>query len=185
MIALGRKTLDPQVWIGCVACYNNGRLVGEWYSADSAEDVTIEEIHAEHFGAPKSRELAEHEELWCFNSEGFGGLLEGETSPSGAQAIAELIGRVEDEGKSPLALAAFKGHSGYEIDDPDLIEEFMDAYMGEHASEKEFAIEQSGAGDLSEWPWDYIDWDSYTNDLFINAYWSAEAPEGVFVFCNA
>ena len=28
----------PRVWIGCLACYNEGNLVGDWFDADVADD---------------------------------------------------------------------------------------------------------------------------------------------------
>ena len=30
----------PRAWIGCLACYNEGRLVGDWYDAINAAEVT-------------------------------------------------------------------------------------------------------------------------------------------------
>ena len=30
----------PRVWIGCLACYNEGRLVGDWYDAITADEIT-------------------------------------------------------------------------------------------------------------------------------------------------
>ena len=27
----------PRAWIGCLACYNNARLVGEWFDAETAD----------------------------------------------------------------------------------------------------------------------------------------------------
>lgn len=30
----------PRAWIGCLACYNEGRLVGDWFDAVTADEVT-------------------------------------------------------------------------------------------------------------------------------------------------
>lgn len=40
-------TLDntPRVWIGCLHCYNSGGLVGEWFDAVDAEEVTLTHVH--------------------------------------------------------------------------------------------------------------------------------------------
>lgn len=35
----------PRVWIGCLACYNEGRLVGDWHDALGADEVTSEDVH--------------------------------------------------------------------------------------------------------------------------------------------
>ena len=32
-----RTTTEPAVWIGCLACYNAGRLTGDWYQATEAD----------------------------------------------------------------------------------------------------------------------------------------------------
>lgn len=29
---------DARVWITCLACYNDGRLVGDWFPAEDAEE---------------------------------------------------------------------------------------------------------------------------------------------------
>ena len=35
----------PRAWIGCLACYNNARLVGEWFDAEAADEVTLADVH--------------------------------------------------------------------------------------------------------------------------------------------
>ena len=37
---------EPRVWIGCLACYNSGQLVGHWYPATEAGDVDLDSIRA-------------------------------------------------------------------------------------------------------------------------------------------
>lgn len=43
-----QSTVRLSVWIGCLACYNSGRLVGEWCEAEDAGYVTPDDLH----GAP-------------------------------------------------------------------------------------------------------------------------------------
>lgn len=62
MSVLTITTVNPRVWIGCLACYNAGSLVGKWYDAENAGEVTPGDLH----GHPSS-----HEELWVFDLEGF------------------------------------------------------------------------------------------------------------------
>ena len=52
----------PRVWMGCLACYNEGHLVGEWVDAADAGGLTPDGLH----GSPTT-----HDELWCFDLEGF------------------------------------------------------------------------------------------------------------------
>ena len=35
----------PRVWIGCLACYNAGSLVGDWFDAATADEVTTYDVH--------------------------------------------------------------------------------------------------------------------------------------------
>ena len=37
---------EPMAWIGCLACHNAGNLVGHWYPATEAADVTVADLHA-------------------------------------------------------------------------------------------------------------------------------------------
>ena len=54
----------PHVWPACLACYNNGRLVGQWVDCTDAEDVTLEQLH-EGAGGP----YAGCEEIRCLDHE--------------------------------------------------------------------------------------------------------------------
>lgn len=67
-------TIDttPRVWIGCLQCYNEGNLVGDWYSASEADKITTSKVH-ERVINPGT-----HEELWCLDHENLpitGGVL--------------------------------------------------------------------------------------------------------------
>jgi antirestriction protein len=55
-------THEPRVWLGCLACYNNGRLLGEWMDPAAA---------AEEDGSTWQHmpDLSPHEELWVMDAE--------------------------------------------------------------------------------------------------------------------
>lgn len=191
-----------RVWIGCLACYNEGRLIGHWFDADEASEVTVGQVHKAGGYRPfdtglrtpdaarwspegvEPDDLSNHEELWCFDHDEFGGLLDGECSPSEATRIAELVSDLDDIERE--ALAAYRQHEGDSLDS-DAIERFRDAFAGGHDSERDFAEEL--ADDLGAlnpdagWPARYIDWDAAARDLFIDSFWSADrSGGGVFVF---
>jgi hypothetical protein len=69
-------TTTPRVWIGCLASYNAGRLIGEWCEAtdvdvmnDTWEDVKVQAVRAAraageypvYFGEPEEPFLADNE----------------------------------------------------------------------------------------------------------------------------
>lgn len=81
-----------KVWVGCLACYNDGRLVGEWFDAvDAPQDMEAFDAALEI--APGHRLIDGHEELWCLDTEN--SPVGGEMSPMDAQAYAGLIEDLE------------------------------------------------------------------------------------------
>jgi antirestriction protein len=181
-----------RVWIGCLACYNGGRLVGQWFDADEAEDITPEIIHACDLDVV----LSTHEELWVFDHEGFGGWLSGECSPIDAANADRGLTAFEDSSRAPLvAINAWLDNQGItpnELDDTH-IDAFQDAYQGEYESPANYAREMfhdtHGASDTdrvhSEWPYTCIDWERAAEKLIVGGnIWVAEHVGGVSVFWN-
>jgi antirestriction protein len=119
--------------------------------------------------------------------ENYGGLLDGECSPSEAQKMAETIEHIESCGIPVEAVAAYRDHVGPGYFDPSVnsLDDFSDAYQGEWKDEEDFAYELAkdiGFTEPDTWPGSYIDWERATRDLFLGDYWSAEAPGGIYVF---
>jgi antirestriction protein len=54
-------THEPRVWLGCLACYNNGRLTGRWMPPEEAADMTPENLEPGH--------SPHHEEMWVMDAE--------------------------------------------------------------------------------------------------------------------
>lgn len=73
-----------RAWIGCLACYNNARLVGEWIEAETADEVTLADVHG---GARRVRSGCD--ELWVMDHENIPAL--GEMSPSEAAEWARVL----------------------------------------------------------------------------------------------
>lgn len=185
-----RTDIDtPEVWVGRLGCYNDGRLVGRWVDGIEAGDVTVESLHASSdFGETVTDPYAStHEELWCMDYQGYAGLLDGECSPAEAQRIAEMFEAIAEDSHDPAAVAAWADWTGARLEEWDrpTREEFGDSFNGEWASEQEFAeqlAEDIGVIDESaSWPNDCIDWERATRELFMD-YYSASSPNGVYVF---
>lgn len=34
-----------RIWVGCLACHNAGRLVGEWFDAIDGDTLTVADVH--------------------------------------------------------------------------------------------------------------------------------------------
>lgn len=178
-----------RVWIGCLACYNGGRLVGEWFDASDAGDVIPEMIHPGTFTTGRvGLNPATHEELRVFDVDGApSASLHREMSPSEAQQIADVIATVEDRGHSVQAFAAYCANMGSEFNE-DAIDGFEEAYQGTYASREDFAQELADdlglVPDEQPWPLSYIDWERAARDLFMD-YFDEPAEGGeIYVFRN-
>lgn len=164
---------NAQVWVGCVACYSAGRLVGDWYPAIDAADLTVTDVHD---NKPCPCEYSG--ELHCYDSEGLG---VGECGPIEASQRAEVL-----EGHdNPEALLAYAGHTGLDL--AVAAREFDDAFQGEHDSGEDFAGElYQDLGELrgvSHALACHIDWRGVWRDLECEGYFSAPADGGgVYIF---
>ena len=158
----------PRAWIGCLACYNEGRL------------VTTYDVHGAHSRADS------HDELWCFDHENIP--ISGEMSPADAAAWGRCLAEV-DEHLRP-ALCAWVESGDYVAEgtgDLPSISDFEERYCGEWESFAEYAGATRGLGLLTGVPEEiarYFDWRAWSRDLAFD-YSTYDDPEGgVFVFRN-
>ena len=166
----------PRAWIGCLACYNSGHLIGEWFDAATADEVTIYDVHGD------SR-ADSHEELWVMDHENIP--VKGEMSPADAAAW----GRVYEEADEQWpALCAWVESGSYvaEGDGEEALSDFEDAYLGHWESFEDYAQQLADdiglLADVPEAIANYFDWDAWTRDL-ASDYTTHDSPEGgVFVF---
>ena len=125
--------MDLRVWPGCLACYNAGRLVGEWMDASEAAEYRcpVNPTHEEF-------QCLDHEIPW----------ISGEIGATTATEWAEAVANVEDhEAEAFVIFAKDQGwRSPADVD----LENFRDRYEGEWESAEAHAYEllnQSGESD--------------------------------------
>lgn len=205
------KTDTPRVWIGCLGCYNSGRLVGEWFDATDCPTDMGDWFLGMWERTPRVPDMSQflpdhraegHEELRVFDHENFHGALTGECSPAEAQRIATALVEAADNGTPMEAVGAYISNVGLShVDWDTLPEDVQDAFMGEHDSGADYAQELAeGAGlttgttyghaddkprDLaSEWPFTCIDWDRAWRELELgDGMWTHPTGNGtVYVF---
>lgn len=177
---------NMRVWIGCLACYNNGRLVGEWYDAADAADKTIEDVHVDSGSLPN----ASCEELWVMDHEGFDGWLDGECSPMEAQRIHDVVAAIEDDDFDAGAVRAWADNEGRTLEEWDAPtrQDFEDAFAGEWASEMEYVEELvADTGMLhgvDETLARYFDFEAFRRDIFMSDMYSVKVSwsSSVWVF---
>ena len=167
----------PRVWVGCLAHYNHGHLVGAWYDAAEAGDITVEEVHRDG-GYPRD---CEGDELWVFDTNNLGDA--GEMSPHEATVWGERFQELTDSRKWPAYLV-YNTHFGTNGELPE-VRDFEEAYRGRfdefgdyaHQSAQETGL-QEGWSELAQ---RHFDWDSYTEEVQQD-YLVADAHPGFYVF---
>lgn len=170
-------TAAPLVWVGCLACYNSGHLVGEWTAAADAADLTPEELH---------RHPTSHEELWCFDLTGFPNGT-GEMSPSAAAPWGELFEQLGEHQWDALLAWVESGCYVADADDLPCVSDFEERYCGCWGSESDYAAhlaEELGVWDeIPEHLHSYFDIDAWWRDERYD-YTICDAPDGgVYIFC--
>lgn len=160
---------EPRVWIGCLACYNGGRLEGAWLDAEDGPGFVPEghdqgclrcgadwlegswsvlkcpapDRAGDHYLGIRGPDGSAHEEQWVMDHEGFGGFLSGECSPAEAARVAELMAAIEADGFELEPVSAWADNIGEKLEtwDGDARERFEDAFAGEADSGADYAAE--------------------------------------------
>lgn len=181
-------TTEPRAWVGSLAAYNSGRLVGAWIDLDGkdADDVTTEAIEAMRpMIAGWMDEAQAFDEIWVFDHEGLAPFVRGECNVSAAVAAAVKLAEVDDESEREafLAWAANEGNPAtVEVDD------FRDAFMGEWDSVEAYAEEfLADTGTLDSIPENlrpYFNVEAFARDLVLggDVYTVRTSRGGVYVF---
>lgn len=144
---------EMNAWVGCLACYNQGVLTGEWVNALECDTITPEGIH------PTGFDCEYHEELWVFDHEGMD--IDGECSPNAAARYAKQVEEdYELVGDLYPVYVEYKRTTGGDA------QQFMENYHGCYTSEADFAESLiREAYDIPAELENYIDWDSWARDL--------------------
>jgi antirestriction protein len=124
--------MDLQVWVGCLAHYNNGDLIGEWVDASDAPAwVCPKKNPNDIYINCEETWIRDHEIPW----------VRGEMDPVTAGKWAEAVAWVEEH-----QVEAFTAWLQHVVDgDIDLDEvtedNFMDAYQGQYEKPEDHAYE--------------------------------------------
>jgi antirestriction protein len=149
---------NPQVYVACLAAYNNGHLHGVWIDAAQDIDDLREAIQRVLDTSP----IPDAEEWAIHDYNDMPNLGEYPSLERVVQA-AELVERYSLE-----AVEAYISHKGEDAD----LDDFECNYRGEFKSEEDFAIQHvEDIGLLKGVPEAvsmYFDYEAYARDIFIN-----------------
>ncbi len=165
----------PRVWIGCLACYNGGRLVGDWHDALGADEVTSEDVHGR---------ASSHDELWCFDLENIP--VRREMSPHEAAKWGRVFEEVDEHLRTALyAWVASGDYVSEGTGDLPAVSDFEERYCGHWESFDDYARQLADdIGLLRDVPEEiatYFDWESWTRDQQFD-HSVVDANSGVHVF---
>lgn len=165
---LSATTVTPRVWIGCLHCYNDGKLIGAWYDccdlADDPEGFDLARIHRDggYVVQPGC------EELWCFDHEWIP--ERGEFDPLRATRWGELYNELDNSSLWP-ALGAWveEGAHVTDTDDMPMDSEFTDRYQGTWETWDDFVYQLAEDAGLQQ-GWDdtavrHFNWTSYAEEI--------------------
>ena len=157
---------QPQIYVACLAAYNNGRLHGMWIDATQEVEEILEQIAAMLSKSPEPGA----EEYAIQGYEGFHGLdIEKDDSIEDVQEKALFI--LERGELGTKLLNYYRGNLEYAQ------ETLEESYYGEYENELDYATEFFDECYLNEVPEParyYISYDRFTRDIFINHYFSIE-----------
>lgn len=181
-MAITVADITPRVWLGCLHHYNSGSLVGVWFDAEVADEITLADVHE-----GSGLDHAECEKLWVFDHENIP--VQGELDPMTAADWGSALNEV-DEHLRP-ALVAWVESGDYVAEGSSelpCIPDFMERYCGEWESFSDYA--RTLADDtwllegIPEEIANYFEWDSWTRDLAFDYSVYNHPDGGVFVFRN-
>ena len=167
ILAIGtdEDSFTHRAWVGCLSCYNSGRLFGKWIDGVECDDL-------ESAGIATMETVGEYSAYRCvkcfgdefsvMDHENFLGLITGECNTSEAAEAARQLAEIRDDERE-IVIAWLS--NGMEFD----LETMRDSYIGEYSSDQDMAEEYiSGTGlldDAPEFLARYFDYESFARDL--------------------
>lgn len=170
----------PRIWVGCLAHYNAGQLVGEWFDAIYGNEITLADVHRGHASVS-----SDCEELWCLDHENIP--VRGEMSPMDAAAWARVLNGVPDHQRRALCAWVESGDYVAQGDGTlPSISDFEERFVGEWESFDDYAHDYADStGLLADAPEEiarYFNWKSWISDVAME-FTTVDAPNGgVYVF---
>jgi len=165
MIAIGKEkdTDTPSAWIGCLGCYNAGRLIGKWIPGLECGD-----LHAAGLTDSAGRcNRCGADEFLALDHENFLGLLDGEPNPQECLDAAQKLEEIEDH-EHAIVRAWLSNGMNFDLDS------MRECYIGEFSTDEDMAQEFiDGTGLLDGVP-DYLsryfDLTAYARDMMFDIF---------------
>lgn len=173
ILAIGNDedTTTPRAWVGCLSCYNSGRLFGKWIDGIECEDL-------ESAGIATLSTVGDYTAMRCvkcfgdefsvMDHENYLGLISGECGISEAAEAARQLAEITDDNEREIVTAWLSNGMQFDLD------AMREAYIGEYSHDaamaEDFAENCDLLGDMPENLRYYFDFEVYARDL-MNDVW--------------
>ena len=167
-----------QIYVACLAAYNNGKLHGVWIDVTKGKEHIQEEIKKVLATSPENNQPYPCEEWAVHDYEGLPSSL-GEYP--GLDKICEIADFIEEHGEiAGEVLDHFCG----DVDDARSAIE--DHFVGEYKDAEDFAVQWvEMCGDkIPESVSYYIDYERMGNDMLMDGFYSIEVGDSIHVFTH-
>jgi antirestriction protein len=152
------NTLQPRIYVACLAAYNNGYLHGAWIDAAQEPWGIYDDVQRMLTTSP----IAGAEEWAIHDYEGFGNVRIEEYT--GFESVSAMAGFVAEHGELGMALLDY-----YDGDLAEAQEAIDDRYLGQHTSLADYVQELTEEGmTIPQALRYYIDWQSMARDAELN-----------------
>jgi len=159
-----KSTDTPRAWIGCLGCYNSGRLIGKWIPGIECDDLHSAGLTD---SAGKCNQCGADEFL-ALDHENFLGLLDGgEPNPMECYEMAVQLESVQEYERDILKAWL---SNGMDFD----LDEMRECYIGEYSSDEDMAqeyIDSTGLlSDVPDYLSRYFDIQAYARDMMFDMF---------------
>jgi antirestriction protein len=159
-----KATDTPRAWIGCLGCYNSGRLIGKWIPGIECDDLHSAGLTD---SAGKCNQCGADEFL-ALDHENFLGLLDGgEPNPMECYEMAVQLESVQEYERDILKAWL---SNGMDFD----LDSMRECYIGEYSSDEDMAqeyIDNTGLlSDVPDYLSRYFDIQAYARDMMFDMF---------------
>lgn len=159
-------TIEPQIYVACLASYNNGILHGKWIDATLSGDEIMQEVKA----MLADSKIEEADEWAIHDYQGFECINIDEWQSF--DEVSEIANMLIDSRWDSSLIASLYEHLGSGTTTENVIDYLHENYLGEHESlghwAEQFLDETGGLESIPENLRYYINFDKYGLDADIN-----------------
>lgn len=171
---MSTRTDTPRVWIGCLASYNAGRLIGHWVDATNVDEMNEMQTKVAAEAVKAAKEAKEYplyfgdpEEFFIADYDGFGDLARTLGEYADYETVARIGALIEEHGDAFIGFVETCEPDLDTVDEDDFYQHYRGVWDSEDAFATDLAMELGLGGISAHWP-KPSPYGGYEHDKFIN-----------------